>query len=412
MADPATVRDYLASHSEAETRFLAELVKVPSDNPPGDCAAHAEAAARLLEGLGFTVERHPVPDELVRANGMITCTNLVVRKRFGDGPVVALNAHGDVVPPGEGWTHDPFGAEIVDGWMYGRGVAVSKSDFATYAFALLALQAAAEAGAALHGTVELHFTYDEEVGGEIGPRWLIEQGISNPEIALGAGFSYAVVNAHNGCLHLEVQIDGRSAHAAMPWTGIDALEAATHILGDLYAWRKTLAERRSEIDGIGSPQLTIGLIKGGINTNVVPDRVIFRLDRRMVPEEFPRRWRPRSTEVIRDAAKDFPDAKVTVRRILLARPLVPTEGGRRLTEILCRRASEIMGEPVAAKGVPLYTDARHYAEKGIPIVLYGAGPHTIQEANAHRADERLPLADLHKATEVVALTLLDLLGHR
>ena len=411
MAD-ATVRDYLASHSEAETRFLAELVKVPSDNPPGDCAAHAEAAARLLEGLGFTVERHPVPDELVRANGMITCTNLVVRKRFGDGPVVALNAHGDVVPPGEGWTHDPFGAEIVDGWMYGRGVAVSKSDFATYAFALLALQAAAEAGAALHGTVELHFTYDEEVGGEIGPRWLIEQGISNPEIALGAGFSYAVVNAHNGCLHLEVQIDGRSAHAAMPWTGIDALEAATHILGDLYAWRKTLAQRRSEIVGIGSPQLTIGLIKGGINTNVVPDRVVFRLDRRMVPEELPEAVEGEITDVIRDAAKDFPDAKVTVRRILLARPLVPTEGGRRLTEILCRRASEIMGEPVAAKGVPLYTDARHYAEKGIPIVLYGAGPHTIQEANAHRADERLPLADLHKATEVIALTLLDLLGDR
>ena len=101
-----------------------------------------------------------------------------------------------------------------------------------------------------------------------------------------------------------------------------------------------------------------------------------------------------------------------MRRILLARPLVPRRAGDALTEILCRRATEVMGEPVAAKGVPLYTDARHYAEKGIPIVLYGAGPHTIQEANAHRADERLPLADLHRATEVVALTLLDLLTER
>ena len=167
MADAATtVRDYLASHREAETRFLAELVKVPSDNPPGDCAAHAEAAARLLEGLGFTVERHKVPDETVRANGMISCTNLVVRKRFGEGAVVALNAHGDVVPPGEGWTRDPYGAEIVDGWMYGRGVAVSKSDFATYAFALLALEDAVAGGARLGGTVELHLTYDEEAGGD------------------------------------------------------------------------------------------------------------------------------------------------------------------------------------------------------------------------------------------------------
>src|SRR3546814_5476317 len=98
---------------------------------------------------------------------MISATNRVVRRKFGPketegGPVIALNAHGDVVPPGEGWTRDPYGAEIVDGWMHGRGVAVSKSDFATYAYALLALEAAAAAGAKLAGTVELHFTYDEE----------------------------------------------------------------------------------------------------------------------------------------------------------------------------------------------------------------------------------------------------------
>ena len=68
-----------------------------------------------------------------------------------------------------------------------------------------------------------------------------------------------------------------------------------------------------------------------------------------------------------------------------------------------------MGEPVEAKGVPLYTDARHYAARGIPVVLYGAGPRSIEEANVHRADERLPLSDLHKAAEVVALALLDLL---
>ncbi|MEK0082381.1 M20/M25/M40 family metallo-hydrolase [Benzoatithermus flavus] len=406
----STIHRFLEEQREAQTRFLAELVKVASDNPPGDCRPHAEVAATLLQQLGFTVERHPVPADLVQANGMISATNLVVRRRFGEGPVIALNAHGDVVPPGEGWTRDPYGAEIADGWMYGRGVAVSKSDFATYAWALLALQAAEAAGAKLGGTVELHFTYDEEAGGEIGPGWLLQQGITRPDLAIGAGFSYAVVNAHNGCLHLEVQVDGRSAHAAMPFTGVDALEAATHILETLYAWRKTLAERRSAIPGIGSPQLTVGLIKGGINTNVVPDRVTFRLDRRMVPEEFSEAVEAELVQVIGEAAAAFPQAKVTVRRILLARPLVPLAGGERLTEILCRRASAVMGEPVEPKGVPLYTDARHYAERGIPIVLYGAGPRTIEEANAHRADERLPLSDLYKATEVVALSLLDLLA--
>ncbi len=400
------IRAFLRDGREAQTRFLAELVRVPSDNPPGDCAAPAERAARLLEALGLSVERHQVPEAVVRGSGMVSATNLVIRHRFGHGPVVALNAHGDVVPPGEGWTQDPYGAAVVDGWMYGRGVAVSKSDFATYVWALLALKAS---GAALGGTVELHLTYDEEVGGEIGPAWLLREGISKPDLAIGAGFSYAVVNAHNGCLHLEIQVDGRSAHAAMPGTGIDALEAANAILTALYAWRPSLAQRTSRIEGVGSPQMTVGLIRGGINTNVVPDRVVLRLDRRIIPEEKAAEAETELRAVIDRAAQGFPQARVTVRRILLAEPLVPLPGGAKLAELLCARATQVMGEKVTAKGVPLYTDARHYAAAGIPIVLYGAGPHTIQEANAHRADERLPLPDLHKATEVVALTLHDLL---
>ena len=232
MSNPEDIiRATLEAEHEAQVRFLAELVKVPSDNPPGDCAAHGERAAALLEELGFTVERHPVPGETVEAAGMITATNLIVRKKFGEGPVIALNAHGDVVPPGEGWTKDAYGAEIEDGWMYGRGVAVSKSDFATYTYALIALErAAAATGTTLNGTVELHFTYDEEAGGEIGPRWLIDQGLTKPDLSIGAGFSYNVVTAHNGCLHLEVTVDGKSAHAAMPFTGHDALEAANAIL--------------------------------------------------------------------------------------------------------------------------------------------------------------------------------------
>jgi len=406
MTDAHAIRDFLRASQEAQTRFLAELVKVPSDNPPGDCAPHAERAAALLEELGFTVERHRVPDDLVRANGMVSAVNLVVRRRFGDGPVVALNAHGDVVPPGEGWTKDPYGAEIVDGWMYGRGVAVSKSDFATYAYALLALETAGLD----RGAVELHLTYDEEAGGEIGPKWLLDEGISKPDYAIGAGFSYGVVTAHNGCLHLEVEVNGRSAHAALPSTGIDALEAATGVLNALYALRKTYAETVSAVPGIGSPQLTVGLIRGGINTNVVPDRITLRLDRRMIPEETPETVEEGVRAVIAEAAKAFPQARVAVRRILLARPLKPLPGTDRLAGILCGHASRIMGEPVEAKGVPLYTDARHYADAGVPIILYGAGPHTIEEANAHRADERLPLSDLHKATEVVALTLADLLA--
>ena len=404
-ADRNALRSFLRAQESAETEMLAALVREPSDNPSGDCARHAEVTAGLLEGLGFSVERHKVPTELARKHGMISATNLVVRHKYGPGPTVALNSHGDVVPPGTGWTTDPYGAEIRDGWMYGRGAAVSKSDIATYAFAMLALEKSGLAA----GTLELHVTYDEETGGEIGPAWLLEQGISKPDLALGAGFSYAVVEAHNGCLHLEIEVTGRSAHAAKPYTGIDALEAATHILSTLYAWRGELAHRVSLVPGIGAPQLTVGLIQGGINTNVVPDRVVLRLDRRIVPEENPTEVEAELRAVIAGAAAAFPRAGVAVRRILLATPLTPTPEAARLTALLCQHASAELGETITAGGVPLYTDARHYAAAGVPIVLYGAGPRSIEEANAHRADERVRPSDLHAATRVVALALADLL---
>jgi acetylornithine deacetylase/succinyl-diaminopimelate desuccinylase-like protein len=166
------IKHFVDAEFAREMAFLAELVKVPSDNPPGDCAPHAARAQQLLQDLGLQVEAHPVPAAVVAAAGMQSATNLIVRHRFGQGSVIALNAHGDVVPPGLGWQHEPYGAAIENGphgpVMYGRGVAVSKSDFATYAFALLALKHAVKQGAKLGGTVELHFTYDEEAGGEIG----------------------------------------------------------------------------------------------------------------------------------------------------------------------------------------------------------------------------------------------------
>lgn len=386
--------------------FLAGLVAVPSDNPPGNCAPFADAAGSALERLGFTVERHPVPAELAAANGMIGATNLVVRHRFGPGPTVALNAHGDVVPPGEGWSVDPYGAAIRDGWMYGRGVAVSKSEYATFAFALAAL---IEAAPGLAGTVELHLTADEEAGGEIGPAWLLRQGLSRPDYVICPGFSYEVVTAHNGCLHLEMEVRGRSAHAARPETGHDALRAATDLLGRIYAYADALATRRSAVPGITSPSCVVGLISGGINTNVVPDRVVLRLDRRVVPDEDAALAESDLGSIAEAVAAAHDGITVATRRILLARPFGPVPGSDRLAAIVSRRASEIMGEPIPTGGVPLYADARHYGEAGIPTVMYGCGPRTLLDANAHRADERIPVDHLAKATKVIALAVADLL---
>ncbi|NBU88232.1 MAG: M20/M25/M40 family metallo-hydrolase, partial [Betaproteobacteria bacterium] len=147
---------WIDAHFDDEVRFLQALVRVPTDTPPGNNAPHAERTAALLSEFGYTAEKHPVAAEDVQAYGMQSITNLIVRRRFAAaGPTIALNAHGDVVPPGDGWTHDPYGGEIVNGQLYGRAAAVSKSDFATYTFALRALESLQQP---LKGSVELHFT--------------------------------------------------------------------------------------------------------------------------------------------------------------------------------------------------------------------------------------------------------------
>ena len=403
------MKDAIEAKWADQVRFLKELVRIPSDNPPGDCARHAERTATLLEDLDYEAERHPVPADLVEQYGVKSGENLIVRKRFGagNGPTIALNAHGDVVPPGDGWTMDPYGGEEKDGAIYGRGVAVSKSDFATYLFALKALEAKPDG---LDGTIELHLTYDEEAGGYVGPKWLLDRGLSKPDLAISAGFSYAITTAHNGCLHLEITVRGRQAHAAMPESGVDALEAANTILTALYEERHALGGIESTTPGIGSPKLTVGLISGGINTNVVPDRVTMRVDRRIIPEENGTEVESRLVHLIETAAHAVPGAVVECRRIMLAEPLRELPGSDRLIEALQTQARAVLGVDVNPTGVPLYTDARHYTAAGIPTVLYGAGPRSILEANAHGADEHLQLSDLKAATEIVAAALGTLIS--
>lgn len=404
-----TLRQFIDTHFDHQVETLARLVQCPSDNPPGDCAPHAELTARLLEAMDLKVERHPVPAAFAQQHGMRSVTNLIVRERFGDGPVIALNAHGDVVPPGSGWSGSPYGGEVRDGWLYGRGAAVSKSDFTTYAFAMRALKKLQSSGAPLAGTVELHLTYDEETGGMTGPAWILSQGLSRPDYVISAAFSHHVVVAHNGCLHLEVTLRGKSAHAARPDTGADAIEASATLLPALYRYRDQLAQRPSQTPGITHPTMVVGLIEGGINTNVVADALSLRIDRRIVPEEVPEEVEAELRQVIDQACSSLPGISVEIRQILLARPFAPAPGAQAFAELMCREASAVMGKPVTPIGVPLYTDARLYSEAGIPTVMYGAGPASLLEANGHRADERVPLDELRKATVVVANTLLQLL---
>jgi len=407
---------WIDQHFDEQVQFLQALVRVPTDTPPGNNAPHAERTAELIQAWGFDAERHPVPEQEVRDYGMQSITNLIVRRPYGDGGrTIALNAHGDVVPPGEGWAHDPYGAEIEDGKMYGRATAVSKSDFSTFTFAVRALEAVARPS---RGGVELHFTYDEEFGGLLGPGWLLQQGLTKPDLMVAAGFSYEVVTAHNGCLQMEVTVQGRMAHAAVPETGVDALQAAVFIMNALYAENTAYQKVTSKVPGIKHPYLNIGRIEGGTNTNVIPGKVVLKLDRRMIPEENPAEVEARIRLVIEEATAAFnrqrgvsgTDAvRADIRRILLANAMTPLAGNKPLVDAIQQHGDAVFGEKPPAVGTPLYTDVRLYVERGIPGVIYGAGPRTVLESHAKRNDERVELQDVRRATKVIARALADLL---
>ncbi|MDQ0199596.1 ArgE/DapE family deacylase [Neobacillus ginsengisoli] len=389
--------------------FLKELVSIPSDNPPGDCQKIAEHIFKRLDEFGFeNVSINEVEDEKVKATGMIKASNVIGFTTFGNGqgPEITLNSHGDVVPPGLGWTQEPYGGKVLDGKLYGRGAAVSKSDIASYTFAVLALR---QIQAKLNGKISLAFTFDEETGGGIGPKWLLEKGLINPDMAICPGFTYSLVNAHNGCLHLEVKLKGKSAHAAEPQYGHDALEAMTGVLSALYEYRKGFTKVKSEVPGIESPSLVVGLISGGINTNVVPDTAVIRLDRRLIPEENPEVAETEIRNVIAEALENYPGVEAEIKQVLLARSFGPVPVDSPLVQSISANWTEIIGGELPVGGSPLYTDARHFAEAGIPVVLFGAGPRTLLEANGHRADEHVKIDDLVKSTKIVALALYDLL---
>ena len=402
---------WIDAHFDEQVAFLQALIRVPTDTPPGNNAPHAERTAELLQAMGFKAEKHPVPAAEVHAAGLESITNLIVRRKYGNadgaGVTVLLNAHGDVVPPGEGWTKDPYGGEIDNGHIYGRAAAVSKCDFSTFAFAVRALEAVAQP---VHGSVELLFTYDEEFGGEVGPAWLLKHNIIKPDLMIAAGFSYQVITAHNGCMQMEVMVHGKMAHAAIPDSGIDALQAANKILTALYAQNALYKQITSKVEGITHPYLNIGTIAGGTNTNVVPGRVTFKLDRRMIPEENPTEVEAVLRKIISDTAAQSTGVTVDVQRILLARALQPLAGNKPLVDSLQLHGHAVFGEPIPALGTPLYTDVRIFCEAGIPGVIYGAGPRTVLESHAKRADERLALEDLRRATKVIARSLSDLLA--
>ncbi|MDE2663216.1 MAG: acetylornithine deacetylase/succinyl-diaminopimelate desuccinylase family protein [Gemmatimonadota bacterium] len=400
--------------------FTAEMIRIPTVNPPGDCYREcAEFIGRRLETAGLAVE-------YVEAEGRPEHTaahprvNAVGRGDAGPGrPRLHLNGHFDVVPPGEEWTVDPFAGTVRDGRIYGRGASDMKSGIAAAVFAVEALR---RAGVELDGAVDISATVDEESGGFAGVAHLCEAGIISSDdtryAIIPEPFGPArVCLGHRGVYWFDVVAHGHAAHGSMSHLGRSAIDDMGTLL-EAFRTRlaPTLAARLSALPVVPAPSrrpsLNVNAITGGqageaTQSPCVADRCVATFDRRFIPEESFEEVRAEIERLVASVESDDPDRRFTIEERMVVHPTSAPPGSP-LVAALSRAVETAVGRPPELVASPGTYDQKHFARiAGIEhCVAYGPGP--LEEA--HQPDESCAIDDLVACTQALALTALELLG--
>ena len=394
--------------------FTQALVRIPSVNPPGaEYPGCAELIGQRLGDWGFEV------DFLEAPGGGLPRPNVIGRRRGrAAGPTLHLNGHFDVVPPGEGWTVDPFAAVVRDGRIYGRGTCDMKAGLAC---AMFAAEAVRRAGVQLVGHIEVSGTVDEESGGFAGVGHLVDEGRIS-----GVSVDYAIIPepfgpericvGHRGVHWSKIRAKGRTAHGSMPHLGRSAIDDLTAALETVRTeLAPGLALKRTDMpitpDACRHASLNVNGVAGGQGSGVaqtpcVADVAEAVIDRRFLPEESVEDVRMELTNLLRGLEQADPGRSFEVEELMLVRP-VQTPEDSPLLAALERGVAEVIGEPAARVASPGTYDQKHFARGGVDhCVAYGPGRLEL----AHQPDEWVELADMKAATQVMTAAILELLG--
>ncbi|MCZ6777651.1 MAG: M20 family metallopeptidase [Acidobacteria bacterium] len=376
--------------------LLQDLVRTPSH--PGterQEEATAHLLARFLRRRSIQVDLHEIrpgrPNLVARLPGL------------GTGRSLMLCGHTDTVPPDALRNTDPFGAEIRDGRLYGRGACDMKGALASMASALAALAAS---GAQQAGDLILAAVIDEEME-SLGAQALIQSGHRADGCAVGEPTENRVAIGHRGVLWLEVEFTGRAAHGGTPERGTNAIIAASRfvclVAEDL---GPTLSERPDAL--LGSPSINIGVIQGGDQANIVAARCKVRLDRRWLPSETVESVLSEIELLLGRVRSEIPDLKTKVHRlsadnVVMVRSPFQTPADDPLVCCALESRAEVSGRTQPPEAFPAWTDAALIAGEGrIPCVVMGPG----DLKQAHSADEWVSVAQVRDAAlQYVALAL-------
>lgn len=396
------LKDAIVERRAAQFSFLRDLVRTNTSIDNEAPIKSIERIVAMLELLGFATEVYDVPEERCETLGRPPVSNLIIREKYTDGPIVALVSHLDTAPVGDGWTVDPHAGKIADGKMFGRGVLSGKGHLAAQVFALLALR---DVGAKLKGSIELHISFDGERGGILGAKWMIAEGIAQPDFAIVGGPARGLVLQSAGTMSMTVEVTGQASPAFGPDNGADAIDAATQALSRLFQFRNGLIAKKSDIPGIGMATMTIDSISGGKPGGGVPESVSFSLNRKMLPDEDPKQVEAQLTNLIGGTVARVHGARCRIRRTRLIPPMTLSRDVESLYNVLKKEVASTTGFQPKNLGVSYEHEGRHYRAADIPTVMYGAGPLDPFAHGLSGPDEVLELDDLRTATQVLAQSM-------
>jgi acetylornithine deacetylase/succinyl-diaminopimelate desuccinylase family protein len=371
---------------------LMDLVRIASVNPPGGEAPVAEYLARRFAALGLPGEVKEI--EPGRPN--------FVGRLAGSpgGRRLVFNTHLDVVPAGGGWSRDAFDPWVQDGKIYGRGSCDPKGCLAAMLHAIEAVHAA---GVRLAGEVVLAGAMDEEVS-SLGTRAMAAD-LGADMAVVGEPTNCDVCVAHKGSCRPVAVVAGRSAHAAEPGPGVNAITGAIPLLAALERYGRQLRRRRHRL--VGSPTAVVTMIQGGTKANMVPDRCEILVDRRLIPGETQEDVRAEVEAVFASLRAKHPALDVRIGRF------GPTTGGPSETDardplVLAglKSVSRVLGRRARPRGFTLNCDMGIFREHGVPCLILGPGDPKL----AHQPDEFVPVDQLVAATRIYAGLMLDGLG--
>ncbi len=400
--------------------FLQQLVRIPTVNPPG------ENYADCAQLIGAQLQEFGYETQYVTAEGLPECTpqhprvNVIGRMNgLSARPTLHFNGHLDVVPPGAGWTVDPFAAVIRDGRMYGRGVTDQKAGIAASIFAVEAIR---RSGLKLNGTVEQSATVDEESGGFAGVAYLAQHGIFQRDtldyVIITEPLDYdRICLGHRGVYWFEVITHGRTAHGSMPFLGVSAIDQMARFLAQIEGELKpvlALRQTRMPVEPAGARAATINInaLAGGQplgtpQTPCVADlcRAIF--DRRFLLEENLDEVRGEIHALLAESQGHDAEFRFELNDLMIVHPTM-TAPDAYLVETMAAAIQSAIGKTPPLIASPGTYDQKHFARlAGVEqCIAYGPGLLNL----AHQPDEYCEIEHLLLACKVMALATLRLLG--